>query len=565
LPLAIIRPTIEEFTSNYAILALLHHQLRLRFINSMPELLHQAIALHAQRNPDSTALIFKDMHINYAGLQSHICAAASGFLGLGVEAGERIAVYLPKTPETVYTIFAASAAGCSFVPINPLLKARQVGYILRDCNVRILVTSNQRLHQLSDILADCPDLQTVVTIDPEPSKPSPTINLLTWSQLGSAKNPPQAHTRIDADMVAILYTSGSTGSPKGVILSHRNMVCGANSVAQYLCNTENDRLLAVLPLSFDAGLSQLTTAFSVGASVVLMDYLLPRDVIRAISRYNVTGLAAVPPLWNQLVTLDWPEEAVASVRYITNTGGAMPKATTTSLQEILPDADIYLMYGLTEAFRSTYLPPDQVEKRPDSIGKAIPNAEILVINARGELCASGEPGELVHRGALVAMGYWNDPAKTAERFRPVPNQWAQLPITELAVWSGDQVKADDEGFLYFINRKDEMIKTSGYRVSPTEVEEIVYESGLINDAVAIGLPHPTVGQAIFLAVTNVKSQLEDHVLKERLLSYCRQEMPGFMVPQTIVVLDRLPQNQNGKIDRNALSTEYYNNFEDLEA
>jgi acyl-CoA ligase (AMP-forming) (exosortase A-associated) len=281
------------------------------------------------------------------------------------------------------------------------------------------------------------------------------------------------HCVVDADMAAILYTSGSTGKPKGVVLSHRNMVTGAKSVASYLENRTSDRILAVLPFSFDYGFSQLSTSFVAGACCVLMDYLLPRDVLRAVERKSITGLAAVPPLWVQLAALLWPASVRKHLRYITNSGGAMPGATLAALRAALPDTKVFLMYGLTEAFRSTYLSPDQVERRPDSIGKAIPNAEILVVREDGSRCAPGEPGELVHRGSLVSLGYWNDRQKTAERFRPAPGQDPGLVLTELAVWSGDTVRTDEEGYIYFIGRRDEMIKTSGYRVSP-RVEEIVY-------------------------------------------------------------------------------------------
>ena len=446
----------------------------------MSELIHELIANSARTSPDATALLFKDQTLSYAQLKGEVDSVAGGLLALGITAGERIAVYLPKQPETVFGLFGAAAAGACFVPVNPLLKPRQVAYILAHCNVRVLITSSQRAKLLEDVLADCPDLHTIVVVEeqvPEfgPGFPKTIVSYRSFVETPGDRLP---HRRIDTDMTAILYTSGSTGNPKGVVLSHRNMVAGARSVASYLGNTASDRVLAVLPLSFDAGLSQLTTAFSAGASAVLMDYLLPRDVIRAVARYEVTGLAAVPPLWNQLVGLEWPAETVKSLRYITNTGGAMPVPTTRTLQKALPHTKIFLMYGLTEAFRSTYLPPDQVDARPESMGKAIPNAEILVINEHGEECKPDEPGELVHRGALVAMGYWNDPEKTAERFKPAPGRPQEIPTTELAVWSGDQVKRDKDGYLYFISRKDEMIKTSGYRVSPTEVEEVVYASGI---------------------------------------------------------------------------------------
>jgi acyl-coenzyme A synthetase/AMP-(fatty) acid ligase len=252
-------------------------------------------------------------------------------------------------------------------------------------------------------------------------------------------------------------------------------------------------------------------------------------------------------LWNQLVQLDWPREAADELRYITNSGGAMPRTTTERLRSALPDTRIYLMYGLTEAFRSTYLPPEQVDKRPDSMGKAIPNAEILVVREDGSECAPGEPGELVHRGSLVAMGYWNDPDKTAERFRPSPGQARELPLSEIAVWSGDQVRRDEEGYLYFISRKDDMIKTSGYRVSPTEIEEVVYGMAGVTEVAAVGLPHPTLGQAILLVVV-----CGADIAEETIMAHCKKELPNFMLPRRIMTADELPRNQNGKIDRKQL-------------
>ncbi|MEQ9463446.1 MAG: acyl-CoA ligase (AMP-forming), exosortase A system-associated [Haliea sp.] len=527
----------------------------------MADLLHEFIAAAAATQGERPALLFRNSTLNYTELWQHVSGVAHGLLATDIKAAERVAVYLPKQPETVAAMFGAAAAGASFVPVNPLLKPRQVSYILQHSQARILVTSGQRLQLLAAELAHCPDLHTVVLVDELAAegvdaltRELPAITLRAWRDLLAAPARP-AHRRIDTDMLALLYTSGSTGNPKGVVLSHRNMVAGARSVAQYLENTPEDRLLAVLPLSFDAGLSQLTTAFSVGASAVLMDYLLPRDVLKAVVRYRVTGLAAVPPLWNQLLQQDWPAEVADSLRYVTNTGGAMPVASTRALQQRLPHTRIYLMYGLTEAFRSTFLPPEELDARPQSIGKAIPNAEILVVNEAGQVCAPNEPGELVHRGALVALGYWNDPEKTAERFRPCPGQDPALPVPELAVWSGDQVARDEDGFLYFVARKDDMIKTSGYRVSPTEVEEVAYHSGLVAGAAALGLAHAQLGQAIALVVTPAAGA-DRATLDADLLAFCQRELPNFMVPTRIVVRDTLPHNQNGKIDRRALGAEY---------
>ncbi|MFK8050863.1 MAG: acyl-CoA ligase (AMP-forming), exosortase A system-associated [Halioglobus sp.] len=530
----------------------------------MRDLLHTTITHQARLNPRGEALLYKDQVLTYAELDEKIDNTGQALLELGVDAGERVAIYLPKQTETVLGIFGALAAGAAFVPINPLLKPKQVAFIMADCDVRVLITSSQRLKLLEDTLSECPLLKNIVVVEAEAQKSNSDngIPLLGWEEFQSAGTQRAPNRRIDADMAAILYTSGSTGNPKGVVLSHRNMVAGAESVSSYLENTSEDRILAVLPLSFDAGLSQITTAFTVGASVVLMDYLLPRDVIRAVVRYRVTGLAAVPPLWNQLIGLEWPDETRDSLRYITNTGGAMPVATTKALQQSLPHTDIYLMYGLTEAFRSTYLPPDQVNVRPESMGKAIPNAEIMVVNDDGNECAAGEPGELVHRGALVAMGYWNDPEKTAERFKPTPGLSSELTIPELAVWSGDQVVRDEEGFLYFISRKDEMIKTSGYRVSPTEVEEVIFSSGLVNEAAAIGLSHPALGQAILVVAVVSENKEDNEDRGEQILAHCRKELPNFMVPQSLLLRESLPRNQNGKIDRRALSVEFENIFQE---
>jgi len=353
-------------------------------------------------------------------------------------------------------------------------------------------------------------------------------------------------------MAAILYTSGSTGKPKGVVLSHRNVLAGAESVSQYLGNDEQDCILAALPLSFDAGFSQLTTAFTVGAHVVLVNYLLPGEVVGLCARHGVTGLTCVPPLWMALVEQDWPAEATRSMRYFANTGGRMPRAILGRLRAIFPGAKPFLMYGLTEAFRSTYLDPAEVDRRPDSIGKAIPNAEILVVGEDGSLCGPGEEGELVHRGALVAMGYWGDVERTAERFRPPPAREPGLCSGELAVWSGDRVVTDEDGFLYFVGRADEMIKTSGYRVSPTEVEEVVYETGLVRDAVALGVEDARVGQRIALVVSPSNGTALD---PETLLAALRKQLPLYMVPRQVVVRPQLPRSPNGKFDRNLLRQE----------
>jgi acyl-CoA ligase (AMP-forming) (exosortase A-associated) len=524
----------------------------------MLDLIHN-LPLHiAGKTPHQGALAHQRARLDYGALATQVLDCASGLLRLGLGRSERVAVYLEKRPETVIALFGAAAAGGVFVPVNPLLKPDQVAYILRDCNVRILVTSVERLGLLASVLNECHDLQAVIVVGGK-AEPVGGLDIVAWGEALSGSSRARPHRVIDTDMAAILYTSGSTGKPKGVVLSHRNMVAGARSVAQYLENHEGDRILSALPLSFDAGFSQLTTAFHVGASVTLINYLLPRDIITAVERERITGLTAVPPLWIQLAQIEWPEAARNSLRYIANTGGGMPKATLDALRAALPKTLAFLMYGLTESFRSTYLPPSELDRRPDSIGKAIPNAEVLVVREDGTPCAPGEPGELVHRGALVSLGYWNDPEKTAERFKPAPGQPEGLVMPEIAVWSGDTVRADEDGFLYFISRRDEMIKTSGYRVSPTEVEEVIYATGLVGEAAALGIPHPVLGQAIVVVATGRDGVRLD---TEELLAQCRQQLPAFMVPARVTVREgTLPRNPNGKIDRKLMAQEMQDLFE----
>jgi acyl-CoA ligase (AMP-forming) (exosortase A-associated) len=524
----------------------------------MTQLIHELITHSAHTHPQRSALQEGKTTLDYAALQKAVSQAASFYLNHGLERFERVAVWLDKRIDTVVALFGATAAGGVFVPVNPLLKPEQVGHILTDCNVRMLVTSPERLELLRTTLAHCRDLRAVVLTSDKEVAPLEGITILRWSAREGIA-PATPHRVIDQDMAAILYTSGSTGKPKGVVLAHRNLVAGAESVSQYLKNTSDDRILSVLPLSFDYGLSQLTTAFCVGACAVLMNYLLPRDVIRAVEREKITGLAAVPPLWVQLAQLDWPESISEHLRYITNSGGHMPKPTLDALRARSPATKPYLMYGLTEAFRSTYLPPEEIDRRPDSMGKAIPNAEILVVREDGTPCAAGEPGELVHRGVHVALGYWNDPEKTAERYKPAPGQLDGLVIPELAVWSGDTVRKDEEGFLYFIGRRDEMIKTSGYRVSPSEVEEVVYATGKIKEVAATGVAHPMLGQAVVLVVyADDATTTVDALLLE-----CKQKLPSFMVPAHIDLRSEpLPRNPNGKIDRKRLAGEMDGLFED---
>lgn len=455
---------------------------------------------------------------------------------------QRVAIFLPKSVEWVVAMLGTNAAGGIFVPINPVLKPSQVDHILTNSGARILISTHDRIKALLPEI-ECEPNSDPILVDLEDRSCIPLKNALSRDTAEDASS--FVSDPLDTDIAAIFYTSGSTGAPKGVVLSNRNMVAGAYSVASYLENTHEDRILSLLPLSFDAGFSQLTTAFSVGASVYLFDYLFPQDVIRLVGEHKISGITGVPPLWAQLVSKDWPEEISGSVRYFANTGGKMPESLLAQLRSTFPSASPYLMYGLTEAFRSTYLDPDQVDQRPDSIGKAIPNAQILVLRPDGTECAADEPGELVHIGPLVAQGYWQDAEKTAKRFKTIPIPSADDPIQyERAVFSGDIVRRDVDGFLYFVSRADEMLKTSGYRVSPTEIEEVAYQTGVVKEAVAVGLPDDVLGHKIVLIVAPEAPDQESDLLKS-----FKQHLPIYMVPKEIHWQSELPRSPNGKFDR----------------
>lgn len=518
----------------------------------MPTLLHHLLFKTAQHAPLRFAIVHKKTTLCYAQLAEQVQQQAAALVASHLKPQQRAAIFLPKQLETVSSMLAISLAGGVFVPINPVLKAPQVAYILNDCNVHILITSRARLQNLAPVLDNCPDLHTIILVDYDtPASPLETCSILGWNDFAHRATTHTMPNIIDTDMAAILYTSGSTGKPKGVVLSHRNLVAGAKSVSEYLSITEADRLLAVLPFSFDYGLNQLLSALLKGACCVLLDYLLPRDVLSTLETHKITGLACVPPLWAQLAKLDWSPSINEHLRYLTNSGGKMPKTVLTAIRQRVPNGQFFLMYGLTEAFRSTYLPPDQLDSRPDSIGKAIPNADILVVREDGTPCVAHEAGELVHRGSLVALGYWNDPIKTAERFKPAPQQNTALPFPDIAVWSGDTVTMDDEGYLYFVGRKDDMIKSSGYRISPTEIEEVIYSSGVAKEAAAIGIEHESLGQAV-VVVLSPELRYDEALL----MQHCQAQLPNFMLPAKIIVLDSLPKNPNGKIDRNALAQQF---------
>lgn len=503
---------------------------RINTLASLFQLLRFVASIHPHRR----AVIDGDKATDYGSLLMHSQHIAAGFAAAGIRRGERIAIFMDKDSRLLSVLVACNAIGAVFVPINPQLKRAQVAHILGDCNPTLLVGTPHRLaqlnsagtklairHQVIDALVEC---------EPDPEQ----VNEWGWGA-------------VDADAAAIIYTSGSTGLAKGVVLSQRNLVSGALSVADYLGLHADDVVMGVLPLSFDAGLSQFTTAVAAGACYVPHQFLSPERFRQAVQRHRPTVLTAVPPLWHLITKVDWPSGGGASVRLVASTGGHMNDPLLARVMRAFPQAKPVLMYGLTECFRSTWLAPDALARHPGSMGRAVPNAQLAVVRADGTECEPDEPGELVHRGGFVALGYLGNRQLNAERFRPWPLPADRYNQEELAVWSGDIVRRDDEGYFYFIGRTDEMLKVSGCRISPTEVEAGLLAMPGVMEAAVFGIPDEHEGQAIVACIV-----LEGDAVLDQLPALCRQQMPVHMRPASLVCMDALPRNGNGKVDRDAV-------------
>lgn len=505
----------------------------------------------ARTAPDKEALVHGDQRLSYREVARRTAGLAASLCSAGVKRGDRIGIYLEASVPQVISIFGVSQSEGVFVPINVLLHEDQVMHIARDCTMKVLITTPAKLATLAGVISQLPSLEFLVVVG-RGDLPEVRVPVFFFEDLCAAEPPAVWNeTSIDKDLAAILYTSGSTGKPKGVMLSHANVVAGSRIVSTYLEITEAERILAVLPFSFDAGMNQLMTAFEKGGTLVLINFVFAREIVQMLIKERITGLAGVPTLWSLLAqpnsTLD--KQPLPNLRYITNTGGAMPQSVLKVLRKTLSNTKIFLMYGLTEAFRSTYLPPEELDRRPTSMGKAIPDTEILVINDQGQLCKPGEPGELVHRGPTVSLGYWNRPEDTARALRPNPLLPPEMGDCEKVCYSGDLVKKDEDGFLYFIGRRDTMIKSSGFRISPAEVEEVLFQTGKLRGAAVIGLPDEVLGQVIKAFVVPRDGEPLD---TEAILASCAEKMPRYMVPKFVEVLSELPKTTSGKVDYPAL-------------
>ena len=495
---------------------------------------------------DAEAIVDGDRVFSRANLVAAMQAIAREIRAAGVERGDRVAILLPKRFSECAAIVATSRADAVFVPINPVLKPAQVRHIVEDSGARLLITSPALFESHAEAFAGLDALQVLRLADDGAIVERPAA-------AAALDDLPRAQA-IGEDLAAILYTSGSTGRPKGVMLSHRNLLAGSRIVRSYLNIGPQDRILSILPLAFDYGLNQFLTALECHATLVPCTFRFGDDIVRALARHRITGLAGVPTIWAVLTSAapSLLKTPLPQLRYLTNSGGAVPTATVKKLRERLPHVRIFLMYGLTEAFRSTFLPPEEIDRRPGSIGKAIPECEVFPVTASGQRARPGEPGILVHRGPTVSLGYWNRPEDTARVLRPHPFR----PATqggETVCYSGDLVTEDDEGFLYFVARDDAMIKSAGYRISPSEVEEVLMATGSLRQVAVIGLPDPWVGQKVHaVAVRAEGAGPDDATLAASLLKAAAVTLPGHMVPARIEFVAELPTTPNGKVDYKGL-------------
>ncbi len=515
------------------------------------DLLHNSV----ERDTGKVAIVDGKSEHTYEDLSRESGALAAALQDAGVKKGERVGILMDKYWEAIVAMLAATRIGAAFVNVNPMLKPPQVRYIAEDCDIRVMIGDSPKLDDMEP-----KTVERAFYRGEKPDSPGVCGELVDLAEVLQGDDKPKDVSVSEVDLATILYTSGSTGMPKGVSTSHRNFVAGAQIVSTYVENTSEDRILSALPLNFDAGLNQFTTSLRVGATLALLRSRLPGDLLKGLRRHEITGVTGVPPLWALLLrgSKSIEEEPLAHLRYVANTGGRIPQANLDELRRLLEPSGtkIYLMYGLTEAFRSTYLPPEEIDRGTECIGKAIPDTQIMVINKQGEECAPGEVGELVHRGPTVAMGYWGKEEATRKAYRPNPLAPPELLDVERVVYSGDQVRRDEEGFLYFVGREDAMIKSQGYRMSPEEIENLLIGSGRVHEACAFGVPDPNVGHQV-MAVVSLNDGGDDGVLDE-VREYAVKNGPPYMVPKEIIVRDELPKTPSGKIDRKGISNAYAN-------
>ncbi|MFN7034901.1 MAG: class I adenylate-forming enzyme family protein [Bellilinea sp.] len=499
----------------------------------------------AERIPDKIALVCGDERLTYSEIENRANRLANGLRNQGIQRGERVALFLQNSVELVIGIFAILKCDAVFVVINATTKADKLIYILNNCSVSALILSSQQKVSIQQLIASCPSLRFLIVTGGEAEFLAESkIETFSWDDiLLSFPSSRLQSKNIDLDLACLIYTSGSTGEPKGVMSDHSNVVFAVNSITSYIGNTEDDVVINVLPLSFDYGLYQLFMVFSFGGRLILeKGFSYPAQILSLIEKEKVTGFPGVPTIFSMLVNMDLSKFDLSSLRYMTNTAAALPPAHILKIRDTFPNVKLYSMYGLTETKRTLYLPPSQLDARPDSVGIPIPGTEAWIEDENGNRLSSGQVGELVVRGRHVMRGYWGDEELTVQRFRP-----GKVPGERLC-YTGDLFKMDEEGYFYFVARKDDIIKSRGEKVSPKEVENVLYKIDGVHEVAVIGVADALLGQAIkAYIVTNNSSLSETDVLR-----FCKNHLEDFMIPKYVEFVNELPKTSSGKIKKTEL-------------
>lgn len=508
-------------------------------------LLQDFLTESATRLPDKVALVSQGQRFSYAELDARSNALAHTLHARGVARGDRVVVFADNTVEAVVSFWGALKADAVVVMVNPLTKTDKLEYLLNDCRATALVSDHHIGRVFVPAATKSPHLKTTIVSGTTESMPG-LPGFLTWNQaLEGDRSAPPAYRNIDVDLASIIYTSGSTGEPKGVMLTHRNMLTAATSISTYLENVEDDVVLGVLPLAFDYGLYQMIMSFRVGARLVLeRSFAFPGQVLSLMAQEKVTGFPGVPTIFATIAGLkSLAQYDLSAIRYVTNTAAALPVKHITMLRELFPRARIFSMYGLTECKRCTYLPPKDIDRKPESVGIAIPNTELWLVDVDGNKLGPNQVGQLVIRGATVMKGYWEKPEATAKKLKPGP-----LP-GEMVLYTGDYCRLDDEGYLYFVARMDDVIKSRGEKVPPKEVENALVNVPGVRESAVIGVPDDLLGQAVkaFVVLDPGVVLTEKDLQKE-----CQRRLESFMVPKYIEVVGELPKTTTGKIKKTDL-------------
>ncbi|GAB4524178.1 MAG: class I adenylate-forming enzyme family protein [Anaerolineales bacterium] len=513
----------------------------------MSRLLHTFLEMHADTSPEKAALVCGASRLTYAQVEAQANRLAHALRAHGLQRGDRVVLYLPNSVELAVGIFGVLKAGGVFVVVNHSTKAGKLAYILRDCGAQALITGERQTLQAAAALGENAETglpQTLILTSGKAAPAPKGVRTLRWDDIQTqfpAQRPP--HITIDLDLACLVYTSGSTGDPKGVMEGHDNVVFAAQSIIEYLENRSDDIVFNALPLSFDYGLYQWLMVTIFGGTLVLeRSFAFPSAALKKMSAEKVTGFPGVPTMFAVLLEMDLSPYDLSHLRYITNTAAALPPSHITALRKKFPQATLFSMYGLTETKRTLYLPPDQLEVRPGSVGIPIPGTEAWLEDEAGNRLPPSATGELVVRGRHVMRGYWNKPEATARRYRPGPTPGERLCYT------GDLFRQDEEGYFYFVSRKDDIIKSRGEKVPPKEIETVLYALPGVREALAVGVPDPVLGEAIKAYIASDNPTLTE----ADVLRHCRTHLEDFMVPQSVEFRDALPRTSSGKLTRKGL-------------